>query len=217
MKQQDSLFQKNLRNLLLDQIATDQSISAHVIDAMREVPRQFFVENYQQEEAYEDKPLPIEGGQTISQTTTVAIQTNLLNVKKGDKVLEIGSGSGYQAAILHQMGCKVYSIERLERLHNLAKKNLTKIGFEKDIVLIHGDGFEGLPDFAPFDGIVVTCGAPQMPEKLKEQLSIGGRLVVPVGKDMQEMMIVERTDENIFETTNAGFFKFVPMIKGTGY
>ena len=113
MKQQDTLFQKNLRNLLLDQIATDQSISAHVIDAMREVPRQFFVEDYQQEEAYEDKPLPIEGGQTISQTTTVAIQTNLLNVKKGDKVLEIGSGSGYQAAILHQMGCKVYSIERL--------------------------------------------------------------------------------------------------------
>ena len=217
MKQQDSLFQKNLRNLLLDQIATDQSISAHVIDAMREVPRQFFVEDYQQEEAYEDKPLPIEGGQTISQTTTVAIQTNLLNVKKGDKVLEIGSGSGYQAAILHQMGCRVYSIERLERLHNLAKKNLTKIGFEKDIVLIHGDGFEGLPGFAPFDGIVVTCGAAQMPEKLKEQLSIGGRLVVPVGKDMQEMMVVERTDENIFETTNAGFFKFVPMIKGTGY
>lgn len=217
MKQQDTLFQKNLRNLLLDQIATDQSISAHVIDAMREVPRQFFVEDYQQEEAYEDKPLPIEGGQTISQTTTVAIQTNLLNVKKGDKVLEIGSGSGYQAAILHQMGCKVYSIERLERLHNLAKKNLPKIGFEKDIVLIHGDGFEGLPGFAPFDGIVVTCGAAQMPEKLKEQLSIGGRLVVPVGKDMQEMMVVERTDENIFETTNAGFFKFVPMIKGTGY
>lgn len=217
MKQQDTLFQKNLRNLLLDQIATDQSISAHVIDAMREVPRQFFVEDYQQEEAYEDKPLPIEGGQTISQTTTVAIQTNLLNVKKGDKVLEIGSGSGYQAAILHQMGCKVYSIERLERLHNLAKKNLTKIGFEKDIVLIHGDGFEGLPGFAPFDGIVVTCGAAQMPEKLKEQLSVGGRLVVPVGKDMQEMMVVERTDENIFETTNAGFFKFVPMIKGTGY
>lgn len=217
MKQQDSLFQKNLRNLLLDQIATDQSISKHVIDAMRKVPRQFFVENYQQEEAYEDKPLPIEGGQTISQTTTVAIQTNLLNVKKGDKVLEIGSGSGYQAAILHQMGCKVYSIERLERLHNLTKKNLTKIGFEKDIVLIHGDGFEGLPGFAPFDGIVVTCGAPQMPEKLKEQLSIGGRLVVPVGKDMQEMMVVERIGENIFETTNAGFFKFVPMIKGTGY
>lgn len=217
MKQQDSLFQKNLRNLLLDQIATDQSISAHVIDAMREVPRQFFVEDYQQEEAYEDKPLPIEGGQTISQTTTVAIQTNLLNVKKGDKVLEIGSGSGYQAAILHQMGCKVYSIERLERLHNLAKKNLTKIGFEKDIVLIHGDGFEGLPGFAPFDGIVVTCGAAQMPEKLKEQLSVGGRLVVPVGKDMQEMMVVEMIDENIFETTNAGFFKFVPMIKGTGY
>ena len=217
MKQQDTLFQKNLRNLLLDQIATDQSISAHVIDAMREVPRQFFVEDYQQEEAYEDKPLPIEGGQTISQTTTVAIQTNLLNVKKGDKVLEIGSGSGYQAAILHQMGCKVYSIERLERLHNLAKKNLTKIGFEKDIVLIHGDGFEGLPDFAPFDGIVVTCGAAQMPEKLKEQLSIGGRLVVPVGKDMQDMMVVEMIDENIFETTNAGFFKFVPMIKGTGY
>lgn len=217
MKQQDTLFQKNLRNLLLDQIATDQSISAHVIDAMREVPRQFFVEDYQQEEAYEDKPLPIEGGQTISQTTTVAIQTNLLNVKKGDKVLEIGSGSGYQAAILHQMGCRVYSIERLERLHNLAKKNLTKIGFEKDIVLIHGDGFEGLPGFAPFDGIVVTCGAAQMPEKLKEQLSVGGRLVVPVGKDMQEMMVVEMIDENIFETTNAGFFKFVPMIKGTGY
>ena len=115
------------------------------------------------------------------------------------------------------MGCKVYSIERLERLHNLAKKNLTKIGFEKDIVLIHGDGFEGLPGFAPFDGIVVTCGAAQMPEKLKEQLSIGGRLVVPVGKDMQEMMVVEMIDENIFETTNAGFFKFVPMIKGTGY
>lgn len=215
MELKDTLFQQNLRHMVLNQIAIDQSISENVIEAMKKVPRHYLVDAYQQEDAYEDKPLQISSGQTISQITTVAIQTNLLNPKPGDKILEVGSGTGYQTAILHQMGCKVYSVERIKILHELAKENLSKMNLDTVIELFHGDGFEGLPKFAPFDGILVTCAAATIPVKLKNQLAIGGKLVIPIGEKLQEMTVIERMDEEEFNTTKAGFFNFVPMIPGT--
>ena len=215
MELEDTLFQQNLRYMILDQIAADQSVSEQVIDAMKKVPRHYFVDEYQQEEAYEDKPMQIASGQTISQITTVAIQTDLLKVKAGDKVLEVGSGSGYQAAILQQLGCRVYSVERLKSLYEVAKKNLAKMNLDTTVELIHGDGFEGLPEFAPFDGIIVTCAASEVPLKLKEQLVVGGRLVIPVGEKLQEMTVIEKTGVDEYNVIKAGFFNFVPMIRGT--
>lgn len=214
MELQDTLFQQNLRQVVLNQIAADHSISEEVIDAMKKIPRHYFVGEYQQEDAYEDKPLQIASGQTISQITTVAIQTELLKAKKGDRILEIGTGTGYQTAILHQLGCKVYSIERLKELYLLARKNLAKLVLETEITLIHGDGFEGSAQFAPFDGIVVTCATPDIPERLQEQLAVGGRMVVPVGDKVQEMKVVEKSGDNEYNIINAGFFNFVPMIRG---
>ncbi len=214
MELQDTLFQQNLRQVVLNQIAADHSISEEVIDAMKKIPRHYFVGEYQQEDAYEDKPLQIASGQTISQITTVAIQTELLKAKKGDRILEIGTGTGYQTAILHQLGCKVYSIERLKELYLLARKNLAKLGLETEITLIHGDGFEGSAQFAPFDGIVVTCATPEIPERLQKQLAVGGRMVVPVGDKVQEMKVVEKSGDNEYNIINAGFFNFVPMIRG---
>lgn len=214
MELQDTLFQQNLRQVVLNQIAADHSISEEVIDAMKKIPRHYFVGEYQQEDAYEDKPLQIASGQTISQITTVAIQTELLKAKKGDRILEIGTGTGYQTAILHQLGCKVYSIERLKELYLLARKNLAKLGLETEITLIHGDGFEGSAQFAPFDGIVVTCATPEIPERLQEQLAVGGRMVVPVGDKVQEMKVVEKSGDNEYNIINSGFFNFVPMIRG---
>ncbi|MGI6047705.1 MAG: protein-L-isoaspartate(D-aspartate) O-methyltransferase [Petrimonas sp.] len=209
----DSLFQQNLRNKVMDQIALNHFISEEVISAMKNVPRHLFVSKDQQHAAYRDEPLPIASGQTISQITTVAIQTDLLKMKKGNKVLEIGTGSGYQAAILCELGFEVYSIERHKKLHLKAKEILSNLEYE-NIVLVHGDGFDGLLQFAPFDGILITCGAPEIPEKLLEQLAIGGRMVVPVGEKLQEMMVVEKTDEKDYNTTGAGYFRFVPMLKG---
>ena len=181
----DSLFQQNLRNKVMDQIALNHFISEEVISAMKNVPRHLFVSEDQQHAAYRDEPLPIASGQTISQITTVAIQTDLLKMKKGNKVLEIGTGSGYQAAILCELGFEVYSIERHKKLHLKAKEILSNLEYE-NIVLVHGDGFDGLLQFAPFDGILITCGAPEIPEKLLEQLAIGGRMVVPVGENCRK-------------------------------
>ena len=206
-------LQQSLRYEIMDKIALSHFISEEVISAMKNIPRHLFVGEDQKHAAYRDEPLPIASGQTISQITTVAIQTDLLKVKKGDKVLEIGTGSGYQAAILCELGYQVYSIERHKKLYLTAKENLSRLGY-KDIVLVHGDGINGLPQFAPFDGILITCGAPEIPEKLLEQLVVGGRMVVPVGKKLQEMIVVEKTDEKNYTTTGAGYFRFVPMLKG---
>ncbi len=214
MTNAESIFQQNIRYAVLNQIAEEQSISQRVIEAMKAVPRQYFVMDELQAESYDDRPLPIASGQTISQITTVAIQTDLLDARKGDKVLEVGTGSGYQAAILAEMGCKVYSVERIEELSQVASDNLAKLDSVPDITIVVADGFEGLPQHAPYDGIIVTCGAPAIPEKLMKQLAIGGRMVVPVGVKMQEMLVIKRTDENEYSTTSAGHFTFVPMLKG---
>lgn len=209
----DDLYQQSLRFEVMDQIARDHFISEEVISAMKNVPRHLFVNEEQKHMAYRDEPLPIASGQTISQIATVAMQTDLLKMQKDNKILEIGTGSGYQTAVLCELGYKVYSIERHKKLYLAAKENLSEPRY-KDIVLVHGDGFNGLPQCAPFDGILITCGAPEIPEKLMEQLAIGGRMVVPVGKKLQEMMVIEKTDEKNYTTTGAGYYRFVPMLKG---
>ena len=162
--------------------------------------------------AYQDKPFPIGADQTISQPFTVAFQTELLKVKPGDKILEIGTGSGYQAAVLIELKAQVYSIERQKELYTRVKKFLPSVGYVPK-KLIYGDGYLGLPEEAPFDGIIVTAGAPEVPKALLSQLKVGGRLVIPVGDDVQVMTLFIRTAEKSFEKHEFGDFRFVPMLK----
>lgn len=185
-----------------------------VLEAIASVPRHEFVDSNLREYAYLDRPLPIERNQTISQPYTVAYQSELLKLKPGEKVLEIGTGSGYQAAILCEMGAQVYSIERYEELHNSSKKTLNSLGYYPH--LFYGDGFEGLPEFAPFDKILITAAPEKVPEKLLKQLKIGGWMIVPVGdRSVQKMTLIRRIDEDTFEESLHGDFIFVPMEKGT--
>ncbi len=163
--------------------------------------------------AYRDQAFPIAAGQTISQPYTVAFQTELLDIHKGDKVLEVGTGSGYQAAVLLEMGAMVYTIERHKVLNLGAQALLPKIGYHPHF--FYGDGFEGLPTYAPFNKIIVTAAAQDVPEKLLDQLTVGGRLVVPVGgKNSQTMLLVEKTSADDCNITRHWAFVFVPMLKG---
>lgn len=162
--------------------------------------------------AYQDKAFPIGADQTISQPYTVAFQTELLEIKEGDKVLEIGTGSGYQTAVLCLMGAKVFSIERQQELFKKTSKFLPKLGYRAK-KLIFGDGYKGLPDEAPFDSIIVTAGAPFIPTPLLSQLAIGGRLVIPVGDDVQTMTLIIRKDTKQFEKHEFGEFRFVPLLE----
>ena len=183
-----------------------------VLDAIGKVPRHLFMDSGFLDHAYQDKPFPIGAGQTISQPFTVAYQTELLQVKKGDKILEIGTGSGYQAAVLIEMGAKVYSIERQQELFKKTKKFLPKIGYNPK-KLVFGDGYKGLPEEAPFDGIVVTAGAPFVPKPLLEQLKIGGRLVIPVGEHSQRMTVFIRKGEKEYDKKEYDYFRFVPLLE----
>jgi len=163
--------------------------------------------------AYIDKAFPIGSGQTISQPFTVAFQTSLLKLKKRDKILEIGTGSGYQAAILAEMGAKVYTIERFREIYLKAHKLLTSLGY--DIDFFYGDGYAGKPQYGPYDGIIITAAAPEVPPALLKQLKIGGRMVAPVGgEDSQTMTVVERTGDDSYKYSKHGAFVFVPMLKG---
>jgi protein-L-isoaspartate(D-aspartate) O-methyltransferase len=185
-----------------------------VLAAIASVPREQFVHESMTEFAYLDKPLPIEEGQTISQPYTVAYQTELLQLKPGEKVLEIGTGSGYQAAVLCEMGADVYSIERYQGLYLTAKERLNRLGYYPR--LFFGDGYEGLPEHAPFDKILITAAPEEIPERLKEQLRIGGWMVLPLGgRQGQKMTVVTRTGEEKYRKTTHGDFIFVPMQKGT--
>ena len=187
-----------------------------VLQAFQSVPRHIFVDTAFENRAYEDSALPIGNGQTISQPYTVAAQTDLLEVEKGDKILEIGTGSGYQAAILCQMGADVYSVERHEKLYLNAKEILQELGYRPHLKL--GDGTLGWSAYAPYDGIVVTAGAPVVPEDLKHQLEIGGKLVVPVGDQKSQVMIrITRTGEDEFKEERLSRFKFVPLIGEKGW
>lgn len=207
----DTFRHKGLRKKLVDSIRNKGIRDERVLEAMEALPRHFFFDSGFIDHAYEDKAFPIGEGQTISQPYTVAFQSELLDVKKGDKVLEVGTGSGYQAAILYQMGAKVYSIERQKPLYVKAKDMLPKIGYN---VKVHfGDGYNGLPAFAPFDRILVTAGAPYIPQALIDQLRPGGKMVIPVTQgDSQVMTLVMKRDDNTTDVTEHGFFKFVPLL-----
>ena len=181
-----------------------------VLAAMREVPRHRFVPQSQLAYAYDDRPLPIGDGQTNSQPYIVALMTELAGVKPGDKVLEIGTGSGYQAAVLAHIGVELFSIEIVEPLAKRAKTTLRKLGYQKNVTLHHGDGYIGWPAQAPFDAIIVTAAPPTIPEPLKQQLKVGGRLIIPVGKRYQSLLKVTRTKDE-FREESVIPVRFVPM------
>ncbi len=208
----DTFKHKGLRQQLVNVIKAKGITDKDVLKAIGKVPRHLFMDSGFLDHAYQDKPFPIAADQTISQPYTVAFQTELLQIKKGDKVLEIGTGSGYQAAILCELGAKVYSIERQLELFKKANIFLPKLGYNTK-KLIFGDGYKGLKDEAPFDGIIVTAGAPFVPKALMSQLKIGGRLVIPVGNNVQIMTLFIRKDIKEFEKHELGEFRFVPLLE----
>ncbi|NNK87280.1 MAG: protein-L-isoaspartate(D-aspartate) O-methyltransferase [Flavobacteriaceae bacterium] len=208
----DSFKHQGLRQQLVKTIKKKGIKDEKVLNAIGKVPRHLFIDSGFLDHAYQDKPFPIAAGQTISQPFTVAYQTELLKVKSGDKILEIGTGSGYQAAVLIEMGARVYSIERQKALFKRTSKFLPKIGYHPK-KLIFGDGYKGLPEEAPFDGIVVTAGAPYVPKPLLEQLKIGGRLVIPVGEHSQRMTVYIRTGEKEYDKKEYDYFRFVPLLE----
>lgn len=201
-----------MRNQLVSTIERKGITDKKVLQAISKIPRHLFMDSSFIDFAYQDKPFPIGADQTISQPFTVAFQTELLKVKPGDKILEIGTGSGYQAAVLIELKAQVYSIERQKELYNRVKKFLPSVGYVPK-KLVYGDGYLGLPEDAPFDGIIVTAGAPEVPKALMSQLKIGGRLVIPIGDDVQVMTLFIRTSEKSFEKHEFGDFRFVPMLK----
>ena len=201
-----------MRNKLIEVVRSKGIQDENVLAAMKRVPRHFFLDKAFLTQAYEDNAFKIGAGQTISQPFTVAYQTSLLEIKKGDKVLEIGTGSGYQTSVLIELGAKVFSIERQKELFDKAKVFLPQLGYSPK--LFYGDGYKGLPAFAPFDKILVTCGAPFIPEDLIEQLKVGGIMVIPVGAgEVQIMTTIKKTSETEFEKTELKNFRFVPMLE----
>lgn len=208
----DTPKHQGLRNQLVSLLEQKGITNKNVLDAIKKIPRHLFLNSSFEDFAYQDKPFPIGAGQTISQPYTVAFQSELLQVKKDDKVLEIGTGSGYQTAVLCTMGAKVYSIERQNELFKTTSILLPKLGIRPKH-LSFGDGYKGLPNYAPFDSIIVTAGAPFIPQPLMAQLKIGGRLVIPVGEDVQVMTLLIRKSETQFEKHEFGDFRFVPLLE----
>lgn len=213
MKFKDTYQQKGLRKKLLTTLEAKGITDPKVLEAFNKVPRHFFFESSFKEKAYEDSAFPIGNDQTISQPFTVAYQTSLLDVRKRDKILEIGTGSGFQACILSALEARVYSIERQKVLYQKAKVLIKELNF--GVRTFWKDGYKGLPEFAPFDKILVTAGATEIPQALLDQLKIGGFLVIPVGNEIQQMLKVTRLTENEYKEEIFGNFKFVPFLKGT--
>jgi protein-L-isoaspartate(D-aspartate) O-methyltransferase len=210
----DTFEAKGKRKKLVADLRQKGISDEEVLRAIDTVPRHLFMDPAFLIHAYIDKAFPITSGQTISQPYTVAVQTSLLKVKKRDRILEIGTGSGYQAAVLSEMGAKVYTIERFRELFLKAQRILASLGYSVDFFF--GDGYEGKPQYGPFDGIIVTAAASKMPHLLLQQLKIGGRLVIPLGDSSSQVMtVVERTGTGSFEYSEHGNFIFVPMLKGT--
>ena len=201
-----------MRNKLTETVASKGIKDQKVLDAINTVPRHLFMDSGFEGHAYQDKAFPIAAGQTISQPFTVAFQTELLEVKAGDKILEIGTGSGYQTAVLLALKAKVYTIERQLELFKKTKLFFDKMGYRPK-KYVFGDGYKGMPDEAPFDGIIVTAGAPDIPSALMSQLAIGGRLVIPVGVHEQEMTLITRISEKEFKRQEFGAFRFVPLLE----
>ncbi len=204
---------QGLRRRLVELLRTKGIVDDAVLSAIGRIPRHGFIDDTAfLEMAYQDIAFPIPCGQTISQPYTVAFQSELLGVKQGIKVLEIGTGSGYQTAVLCELGCKVFSIERHRPLYLLTKERLGRIGYRCN--LYFGDGFKGLPKEGPFDRILVTCGAPWVPDDLLGQLKVGGSLVIPVGEgEEQRMLRIQRNADGTFEREDKGIFRFVPMLQ----
>jgi protein-L-isoaspartate(D-aspartate) O-methyltransferase len=207
----DTAKHQGLRNQLVSVLKEKGITDVNVLDAIKKIPRHLFLNSSFEDYAYQDKAFPIAAGQTISQPYTVAFQSQLLEIKKEHKVLEIGTGSGYQTAVLCLMGAKVYSVERQNELFKQTSTLLPKLGIRPKH-LSFGDGYKGLPSYAPFDSIIVTAGAPFIPQPLMAQLKIGGRLVIPLGDEVQIMTLLIRVNATQFEKHELGEFKFVPLL-----
>lgn len=216
-KEEEYLF-LGKRKRLVEQLKAKGITNSNVLAAIEKIPRHLFFDSSTAkpamlEHAYSDKALPIGAGQTISHPFTVAFQTEKLEIQKGEKVLEIGTGCGYQTAMLVELGAKVFSIERQKSLYDKTKLFLPYIGY-KTIKFFYGDGYKGLPQHAPFDKIIVTAGAPYIPNDLLVQLKVGGIIVIPIGEgEEQEMNVLKKISEQSFEKQVIGKFKFVPMLQ----
>lgn len=208
----DTYRHQGMRNQLAKTVEKKGVSDKRVLNAIKKIPRHLFMDSSFEEHAYQDKAFPIGASQTISQPFTVAFQSELLNIKKGDKVLEIGTGSGYQTAVLLELGALVYTIERQKELFKKTNLFLPKLGY-KPKQMIFGDGYKGLISQAPFDSIIVTAGAPFVPKALMAQLRVGGRLVIPVGEEVQVMTLYTRKSSKEFEKFEYGEFRFVPMLE----
>ena len=213
MEFQDTLRHQGLRKLLVEGIRIKGIKDEKVLAAIGKVPRHLFMDSSFTQFAYKDQAFPIGAGQTISQPFTVAMQTYLLQVERHDKILEVGTGSGYQAAVLLEMGATVYTIERQRELYLKTQSTLPQIGYNPKF--FYGDGYKGLPTYGPFDKIIITAGAPAIPEELLTQLKVGGRMVIPMGpREKQTMYVVVKTSETEYYKESHGTFVFVPMLKG---
>lgn len=208
----DSTKHQGLRNQLVEQLAQKGITDKLVLKAIGAIPRHLFLNSSFEQYAYQDKAFPIAAGQTISHPYTVAFQSQLLNLQPNQKILEIGTGSGYQTAVLCHMGATVYTIERQNELFKKTNLFLPKIGVRPKKV-IFGDGYKGLPEYAPYDAILVTAGAPFIPEPLMAQLKIGGKLIIPLGYEEQIMTQLVRKNQSQFEKTEFGNFRFVPLLE----
>jgi protein-L-isoaspartate(D-aspartate) O-methyltransferase len=213
-KFEDTYRHKGLRKKLIDSIKEKGITDDTVLDAMMRIPRHYFLDTALEHIAYQDRAFPIGEGQTISQPYTVAFQTQLLEVRPYDKILEIGTGSAYQAIVLAEMGANVFTIERQRKLFDLNKNFILKSKYP-NIKFFYGDGFEGLPTYAPFDKILITAAAPFIPPKLVEQLKTGGKMVIPVDEDgLQKMMRLTKNEDGSLAEETFSNFSFVPMLKG---
>jgi len=213
-KLEDTYQHKGLRKKLIDSLRTKGITSELILEAMYNVPRHFFLDSAFDKIAYEDRAFPIGHDQTISQPYTVAYQTQLLNVQRGNKILEIGTGSVYQASILAELGAWVYTIERQRKLYDANKNFFFKVKYPS-IKFFYGDGFEGLPTYSPFDKILITAAAPFVPPKLVDQLKTSGQMVLPVDKDgKQQMLRITKKNDGSYTEEWFDYFSFVPMLTG---
>ena len=218
VNKEDEYLYQGKRKRLVEQLKEKGIVSKYVLNAILKIPRHLFFDQSTErpallDHAYSDKALKIGAGQTISHPFTVAFQTEKLNITKGDKILEIGTGCGYQTAVLLELGAKVFSIERQKELYDKTKVFLPLLGY-KGAKLVYGDGYKGLPQFAPFDKIIVTAAAPYIPEDLLAQLTIGGILVIPLGEGEEQVMnLITKKSGTEFEKQAFGKFKFVPMLQ----
>ncbi len=209
---EDNFKFQGRRRILAEELQKKGIDNPLVLDSIKNIPRHLFIDPGLSEQAYLDKALPIENDQTISQPFTVAYQTQLLDLKPGEKILEIGTGSGYQTAVLYYLKLNIFTIERNHNLFRITSKLFSKLNI-KPKKFVYGDGYNGLIDNSPFDGIIVTAGSPTIPNKLVSQLKIGGKMIIPIGKETQIMTRITRVSESEFRKETFGDFKFVPMLK----